>query len=540
VNEFDTRVFDLLDAFTPEPPRWPDWQDVVRRTRRRHKRRIVVALGAAIAVLASAAAVTAALGGFDSWLGGSPGKPAPKSELSKRSYYGFPKNTKLRELIRTRVAGKLYVLYGFRSGESLCLRLKAVSLGHSIGPACAPASRLRHAPAPILPVIANGGFADKYNHPSAATSFGIAADGLSRVVAHTVDGDHPATLAGNAYLWIQDEPNTGQRAFSITAVSSDGSRVTLPLGETMLPVARPRGPVRIEARIAHPTVGWYLRGEKRGVARGPTDPWTRFVKPDPTSNVRVGLSGRWCLLVAYGASGPSSGCTDNPWSQGPLWWTMTGEYGTDFMRISGVVADGVNRVTVFLADGQRQRAFLRDNLFTTLAATAEFPARIVAYDNAGRVVGIVTPPVPFRQITPPAARRLHPALRVHGPRGAVAVGHVGRRVRDYRCWRVDFSTGQSRGECDSGAVTGSAIWVDLVQPAGADLFVIGHVHGFADHIRLEFPNGDVQTTRPVGELFVIAVPRGHLTTGRQTAIVRSYFNNAIPIKRVGVVFKLRP
>jgi hypothetical protein len=531
VNEFDARVFDLLEAYTPEPRRWPDWRDVLRRAQRRHTRRLVIAIAAAVAVLGCAAGVTAALGGFHAWLSGSPGKPAPKTELSNRSYDGFPKDTKLRELIQTRVAGKLYVLYGFRSGESLCLRLKAVSLGHSIGPACAPASRLRHAPAPILPVIANDGFVDKYNHPTAATSFGIAADGLSRVIAHTVDGDHRATLGGNAYLWIQEEPNSGQRAFSVTAVSSDGSRVTLPLDESAPPLRRPRGPTRIEARIAHPKVGWYDRIN----AFGPT----RFVKPDPNSNVRVGLAGRGCLLVAYGSGDPSTGCSDTFWTQGPLDWMMTGEDGTDFMRISGVVADGVTRVVVFLADGQRQRAFLRDNLFTTLGATAEFPARIVAYDGAGRVVGIVTPRVPFVFRTPAAARKLRKVLTVRGPRGAVAVGHVGRRVRDHKCWRVDFSTGQSRGSCDAGAVVAASIWVDLVQPAGGDLFVIGHVHGYADHVRLEFPNGDVQTARPVGELFVIAVPRTHLTTERQTATVQSYLKNGLPIKRVGVVFKVR-
>jgi hypothetical protein len=532
VSELDARVFDLLHAYTPEPRRWPDWDDVVRRTKRRRSQRLVVAIAAAVVVLACAAGVTAALGGFHAWLSGTPGNPAPKGELNNRSYAGFPKDTKLRELIRTRVAGKLYVLYGFRSGESLCLRLKAVTLGHSIGPACAPASRLRHAPAPILPVIANDGFADRYNHPSAATSFGIAADGLSRIVVHAVDGDHPATLGGNAYLWIQDEPNTGQRAYSVTAVSSDGSRITLPLGERAPSLRRPRGPTRIQARMAHPRIAWYDRIN----AFGPT----RFVKPDPNSNVRVGLAGKGCLLVAYGSGDPSTGCSDTFWTQGPLDWAMTGEYGIDFMRISGVVADGVKRVVVFLADGQRQQAFLRDNLFTTLAATAEFPARIVAYDGAGRVVGIVTPHVPFVFRTPAAARKLRKVLRVRGPRGAVAVGYAGRRVRGYKCWRVDFSTGQSRAACDAGAVTASSIWIDLVQPAGGDLFVVGHVHGFADHVRLEFANGDVRTTRPVGELFVIPVPRNDLTTVRQTATVQSYFNKAIPIKRVGVVFKLRP
>ena len=56
-------------------------------------------------------------------------KPAPSAEQKKLASFGFPQDTKLRELIRTTVDGKVYVLFGFRSGESLCLRLKAVSLG---------------------------------------------------------------------------------------------------------------------------------------------------------------------------------------------------------------------------------------------------------------------------------------------------------------------------------------------------------------------------------------------------------------------------
>jgi hypothetical protein len=534
VNEFDTRVFDLLDVFTPEPRRWPDWQDVLRRAHARHTRRLIVAVAAALV----------ALGGFHAWLSGSPGKPASPAEQEKfrntngQSYFGFPQDTKLRELIRTTVDGKAYVLLGFRSGESLCLRLKAISLGHSVGPQCAPVARLRHTSAPILPVIDNFSFADKYNHPSAAVSFGIAADGVSQVVVHAVDGDHGAVLGGNAYLWVQDEPNSGQRALSLTTVSSGGTRMTLPLDATP-PIRRPRGPARIEARIAHPTVGWYVRGEKRGFARGPNDPWTRFVKPDPGSNVRIGLSGRWCLLVAYGASDPSSGCTDSPWSQGPLWWTMTGEYGTDFMRVSGLTADGVKRVVVFLADGQRQRAALRDNLFTTLVATAEFPARIVAYDEAGRVVGIVTPATPFVFRVPPAAKGLRAVLHLRGPRGAVAVLRVGRRVHGYRCWRVDVSTGRSTGACPGAEFSAPSIWPEVVLPAGGDLFVIGHTVGPIARVQLEFPNGDVRKTRPIAGLFVVAVPRSHLTRERQTAFVVGYTSEGWVIQRKGVVFKVR-
>jgi hypothetical protein len=447
------------------------------------------------------------------------------------------------------------VLLGFRSGDSLCLRLKAVSLGHSIGPVCAPAARLRHSPAPILPVIRQFSFSDRYNHPSAAVSFGIAADGLSRVVVHTVDGDHRAALDGNAYLWVQNEPNTGQAALSVTAISSNGTHVTLPFAGATGPNRRPRGPSRRQARIADPTVAWYLRGEKRGVGLmeverirsqggGRIDDGTRLVKPDPQSDVLVGLTGRWCLVVVQGPSGgPTTACDsrDGFWSRGPLNVVMTGDFGIDFLRINGVAADGVRRVVVFLADGQRQRAALRDNLFTTLVATAEFPARIVAYDDVGRVVGVLTPPQPFflGRSVPRPARRLRRAMSVQGPRGAVAVARVGRRVGEYRCWQVAFSTGQSRGSCDPQFITGPSIWMDVVQPVGDDLFVIGHTHGPIARVQLEFPNGDVRTTRPVRNLFVIPVPRSHLTEERQTAFVRGYSSEGLPVQRQGVVFKVR-
>lgn len=562
MNELDARIFDLLDAYTPEPRRWPDWQDVLRRARTRHTRRLVVAIAAAVAVLGCAAGVTAALGGFHAWLSGSPGKPASEAEQAKfraaneHSFAGFPNDTRLRELIRTHVDGKLYVLLGFRSGNSLCLRLKAVSLGHSLGPTCAPASRLVHATSPILPVVGVSGFSDKHDRPSAAVSYGIAADGVARVVVHAIDGDHRAALAGNAYLWVQNEPNTGQHALSITATAPSGTRITLPIlpsvgiFATEAPVPRkPRGPTRIQKRIAHPTVAWYLRGEKRGVGlsevrpvvthgSGALDDSTRLVKPDPESNVLVGLTGKWCIALVTDKGGPATSC-DSPrgfWSRGPLNMISSSE-GDQFVRFSGVAADGVQRVVVFLADGQRQQAALRDNLFTVLVASAEFPARLVAYDAPGRIVGIETPPWFPPQRVPEAATRLRPVLRVRGPEGAVAVLRVGHRVRGYRCWRVDLGTRQTPGACSEPTATVPSIWPDVVQPAGRDLFVIGHTVGPIARVQLEFPNGDVRRTRPVSGLFVIAVPRSHLTRERQTAFVVGYASEGSVIQRKGVVFR---
>src|SRR5438094_276482 len=233
MNEFSSHVFDQLDAYTPEPQGSPDWGDVVARARKARVRGLAVVLAAALTLFGSVAAVTAALGGFDRWLSGEPGKPASSAEQQKfatangRSWAAFPKDTKLRELIGTDVGGKTYVLFGFRSGDTLCLKLKAVSLGHSTDASCTPKATLAHATAPIVVVNRDWGFDDRHAHASAQVSFGIAADGVSRVDVSATDGSHRAVLGGNAYLFVENEPNTGNRVLAISALGPNGKRTTI-------------------------------------------------------------------------------------------------------------------------------------------------------------------------------------------------------------------------------------------------------------------------------------------------------------------------
>jgi hypothetical protein len=567
MNEFDTRVFDQLEAFTPELSGRPDWLDVLRRARRSRARRLVVAVAAAAAVLCFAAAVTAALGGFDKWLSGEPGRPAPRQEqqrfqqANERSLAAFPKDTKLRELIRTEVGGGQYALFGFRSGGSLCLRLDAVGLGRSIGPTCAPVSAILHASAPLLVVVGNDGFQNQHGRAGSVVSFGLVADGVSRVEVRAVDGSHRAALGGNAYLWVQRQPNSGQRVLSLTPVRGNGSRITVPVtasfglfGVDASPERRPRGPARVEARIANPTVGWFVRGERRGFSleevrralpparTSPTgDPGSRLVKPDPDSNALVGLSGRWCILFVE-RGGPTTSCTAGRefWARGPINEIITGGNG-EFMRVSGAAADGVRRVIVFLAGGDKQPAALRDNLFTTLVAKKEFPVRVVAYDRRNRVVGVHTWRINFgTNIPAQATRNLRQVARLTGPNGVEAVARVGPEIRGYRCWRVDFSSGQSPGGCLPPFGTGPSIWVDLVQPVSRDLFVIGHVRWPVEQVRLEFANGEITRTRPRAGLFLLAIPRSQLQLKRQAAFAAGYTSEGYRIQQQGVVFRATP
>jgi hypothetical protein len=221
----------------------------------------------------------------------------------------------------------------------------------------------------------------------------------------------------------------------------------------------------------------------------------------------------------------SVGCTSGRefWARGPLNVLLSGE-GDQFVRVNGVAADGVARVVVYLAGGERQRAALRDNLFTTLVSADEFPIRIVAYDRRHRVVGVLTWRWPWGGNVPSQATRgLRETMRVTAPNGAKAVARVGRKVRGYRCWRVEFSTGQSPGGClpPFGSPEPS-FWINVVQPAGRDLFVIGHVLGPVGRVRFEFANGATVSTRPRARLFLQAIPRSQLKPERQAAFAWGY------------------
>jgi hypothetical protein len=75
--------------------------------------------------------------------------------------------------------------------------------------------------------------------------------------------------------------------------------------------------------------------------------------------------------------------------EGPL--TASWEYigaGRQFLLGSGIATDEVARVELFLATGERRSVPLRDNVFVARALRARFPVRLVAYDRAGRIIGI--------------------------------------------------------------------------------------------------------------------------------------------------------
>jgi hypothetical protein len=568
MSDIDLPLRRALDALVPELRREPDWSDVLRRAQPRLWRRpLVLALAATVLVLGTAAAVTAALGGFDAWLSGKPGKPAPASEQQRfetangRTWAAFPKGTKLRQLIRTTVGGKTYVLFGFRSGHTLCLKLRAVTLGHNTEPACTPESTLAHSTSPIVVVNSDFGFQDRHAHGSAEFSFGIAADGVSRVDVLAVDGRHRAILGGNAYLFVENEPNTGNRVLSISAVGPNAKKTTVSLGTTFGDFGvfsrsrrRPPGPTHVEAHIRHPAIGWLLRREKRGFSSDRLDvsaftrsniivSGARFVKPDPLSDIVVGLEGEYCLLVVQGTS-IGQACSDREdfFSRGAVNVITSGGGGVQSSTLVGAASDGIARLTVFDANGLRIHVPLKDNLFGLRIADSQFPVRLVAYDTRGRVIGTQV----FRNelggptLAASAFRGLRTIERVQGPNGARGGVRLGRTTRGLRCWRVDFNTGQAPRGCIQISPTGPWTSVNLIQPAGRDLFVIGQTRPPVTTVELHFQDGRVLQLRPTSRLFVAAIPRAYLKTRRQIAYAVGYDGAHRVVQRQGFVFRVRP
>ena len=532
----------------------PDWGDVVERAgpARRPRRRLVIALAAALVVVSAAAALAAGLGGFDAWLRGSPGKPAPPEQqrafdTENRSWTAFPRGTQLRELLRTEAGGRQYVLYGFRSGDTACLRLDAVTFDKT-SQACIPVATLAHASAPLVVVRADEGLKPVGPFLSAEVSYGIVADGVRRVDMEAIDGVHRAALGGNAFLAVDSEPSTGAHSLRFVATGAGGRQTAQPVpnGGFLNPGRPARGPTRIQARIPHPRLGWYERGERRGVSLDQitltpeqrerfgdavTMGGLRLIKPDPASGLVVGLAGNLCIVSADGSKGCIPG--EQAFDRGPVYWLGSGSSSGPVVQ--GAAADGVARVRIFLADGVTLAPPLKDNVFAARLGADQFPFRIVSYDRRGRIVGVVTlPPPGFRDEAPAAAKHLHVAATVRGPNGAVATLRRGPAAGGFRCWRVTFSPGPSRGSCRRFA---STQLVELVQQAG-DLFLVGTTYPATTRVEVHFRDGKTVVTRPTAGHLLFPLPRDRLSTSRHAATVIGRNKDGRPIQRQEVAFRL--
>lgn len=576
-----------LEWAVPLPPaELADWDDVLARAdlRSHGGRRRLAALVAAAVVAVAACAIVTPLGGaivqgvgdFSSWLRGEPGEPASPAEqqafqqANERSWSGFAPDAQLRRLIETEASGTTFTLYGFRSGEELCLRLVAKGVAPGSETHCAPVHALQTATTPALVVAADVGFGlenrvpppGEYLPTKAQATFGIASDGVARVVLDADDGAHEALIGGNAFLYVADHPKAGTRVRGVEAVAVGGARVALgfesaPFGEFDLaqpPIGKAQGPSRVERHVQGGSIGWIERLEPRGeplpaeirdrvlemserMIDGATPRLARVLRPDPGDPRRI-------AVVAGSGSGSmtdpdarlcvfelrdqviSGGCSPiaKLFERDPFTTSLGGSGSSQYTTMSGLASDDVHDLKVFLASGDVIDVPLADNAYRADIARSAYPIRLVAYDGEGRVIGIrtfasdgMTNPAP-----PDARTSVREILRVTGDSGAVGILRAGTPAGGYRCWHADFTDGSGGGGCTPWPYNGPVLGGIWTRRVGDDSFLTGEVETNVARLTVTYADGEVATIPLHDGLVLYAVPSRHLSDGREVIALRGY------------------
>lgn len=546
-----------------------DWREVVARAglkRERARRRWGIGLAALVAAFAVGvstplgAALVRGLDDFSAWLTGEPGSPASESEQQEfdasnaRSWLRFPQATRLRYLITTRAGDTTVQLLGFRSGSSaLCLRLTVTGETPTSALECAPLAELRRAGGPARVVIADYHVGkgdkvawygiDRIQSAKLLITAGIAADGVRSIVLEDDAGRHEVFVSSNAFLYVAEQPDVGQRVKRIWA-RGDAGMVAVPFAPTPFGYgagtpSRPAPPAPpLERRVSGGRIGWLEAHEPRGESLEVLPPDTRsavlglrrgnvlfgrVLAPDPDRPVRVivtlnahrpqGPAAGLCTLLVTRA-GASGGCSPYPdvFERSPITNGFLGGGFGGFVTISGVASDDVRRIEALLADGQRTEVPLKDNAFVVDLPRANLPARLVAYDDEDRVIAVSRPWQDYGSRSGPARGRAESLIRASGPGGATAELFVGPATDGGECVYIkEFVDRQHAGvgtNCHQRMWSGPPLQVSTSW--SPPRFVSGRVRPDVEMVRIRFADRSVMTVVPIRGYILVAVPKENL------------------------------
>jgi hypothetical protein len=569
--DVEQRLRDELELLGPLPP-GPDWDGVLKLATRA-RRRSAVAVAVVVAALCGifvatplGGAIVHGLGGFSAWLTGQPGSPASKEEqrafdeANARSWLGFPAGTQLRRLanVTDPATGATVRLLGFRTKSTLCLRVAVTGNVRDSALSCAPLGELRKAGAPVRVVLVDYPFGtgtkrawyglDRIPVAALQVTAGIAADGVRRVVVVDASGRHTIRATSNAFLYVASNPDVGQRVRQIWA-ETDTSRIRVPfapapfaLGGGSASSKRVPGPTRVDRKVTGGTIGWLDRHEPRGepldvlpaMGRPIGHPvFGRVIIPDPARPLLVGLALSTsrhghratgvCISIVGRDYGGAGGCAVRAtlFAHGQI--TSIDGLGNpfgEFMTVSGLASDNVARVVGFLGDGQRMPVPLVDNVYAVSIARSRLPARLVAYDREGRVIGF-TPPIrgPAAPGGGPVRGRARLLLRADSPTGATAALFVGKSTTGGRCLYVRWSRNGVMQSCAGPTWHGSPL--QLIADGN---FVAGRVRADVATVVLRFADGTRATVAPTDGFVLYTVPRRQLAPGHE--VVAAVARNA--------------
>jgi hypothetical protein len=567
MTESDLALQAGLDRLVPARDERPDWDDVLRRAgdRRRLPGRRSLALALAAVVLAVLAvspvgtAIADGVGGFAAWIRGEPGTPASPAEqqaferANARTWVGFPPGTKLRRLIETKIAGTTFTLYGFRSGDALCLRFLAREEETDTSTYCAPVRVLQTDRAPAVVVAADEGIGladvppneEGFRPAAFSATFGIASDGVRKVVLDGDEGAHQALLGGNAFLYVDDHPKLGARVRGAQAVAANGARAELPLQAAPFgffdlaapPKGQAPGPTHVERKVDGGSIGWVEREEPRGnplpsnrigrpFLEGPGGLHqnlllARTIQPDPEDYLRVGvvavspghtMQDRRAMLCSLliDRDGSGGGCSpaDRIFDRAPFTFGSSGFGSSQYSVLSGLASDDVAKLVLFSLRGGTVEVPLRDNAWLVRVASGDYPLRLVAFDREGRVIGIdayqsdgSTSPAPAE-----AKSSVRTLARVVGESGQTATLRAGTAVGGYRCFSLEVSNRGGGGGCTRWPIDSPALAFVEAAATHGDAFLTGPLPPAAAAVTVGYPNGQTGRVEPISSFLVYAVP----------------------------------
>jgi hypothetical protein len=572
-----------LDRLVPVPA-GPNWDEVLQLAghrnqpawrRRTRSLAIVIAVAGAAATLALAtplgAAIARSLSGFSTWISGEPGSPAPPADqrafarANARTWLGFPPGTKLRLLdsIINPATGERVELLGFRSGGTLCLRLHLIGKVGGTGQSCAPLAELRQAGAPVRVVLVDDGFGsgkhrvwyglDRVHSSALQVTAGIAADGVRTVTLTDQAGTHTVRTAGNAFLYVAWNPAVGQRVRQISAQTASG-RIAVPFAQAPFlfgaggGAAKPTfGPTSVQRHITGGTIGWLdhrqAKGQPLTVLPKRTERFIfrhavfgRVIAPDPGQPIRVAVAlstsrhgskttGVCTDVIVHGAAGGGCAVRAQLFAHGPLAGpeTMLVNGSDEFAVVDGLASDDVAKIVAFLANRHTQSVPLADNVYAVQIARTKLPAKLVAYDKSGLIVGIATVDASPGGGPTPVPGRAKPILHVTSATGATATLYTGASSNGGTCMYVRwYQNKHANGEmvgCNTLTAPRSAISFSGGGPTG---IWEGQVRTDVTTVELRFADGSHTSIKPTDSFILYALNRPELDSGGLTeAIARN-------------------
>jgi hypothetical protein len=260
------------------------------------------------------------------------------------------------------------------------------------------------------------------------------------------------------------------------------------------------------------------------------------IAPDPTQPIRVAVAlttsshggraiGVCTALILQDGGG--SGCTRRArlFAHGPLsTGTMLSGGSDPFTLAEGLASDDVAKIVAFLANRQTQPVPLADNVYAAQIARAKLPAKLVAYDTHGRIIGIATVDATRGGAPPtPAPGRPKRLLHVTSPTGATATLYTGPSSNGGRCmyvrwYRSKYATGVMGG-CSTLTARGSAL---RLSGGGRTGIWEGQVRPDVTTVELRFADGSHTSIKPTDGFILYALNHSQLAGGGLTkAIARN-------------------